>query len=118
MARIRTIKPSFWADECVADLSRDARLLLIGLISVADDDGRFIATPTAVAGYVYPHDEISPVTIKKWMREIEVKMRRNVTFYDVAGRKYGAFRKYRTHQKINRPQSSTLPPPPGEETLL
>jgi len=31
MARIRTIKPEFWTAEQVMELSRDARLLFIGM---------------------------------------------------------------------------------------
>ena len=41
--RIRTIKPSFWGSPTIAPLSRDARLVAIGLMSYADDDGRFLA---------------------------------------------------------------------------
>ena len=44
MPRIRTLKPSFWSSPEAAAMTRDARLLTIGLMSFADDDGRFIAT--------------------------------------------------------------------------
>ena len=56
MARIRTIKPSFWGSPTIAPLSRDARLLAIGLMSYADDDGRFLAATNALNGYVFPND--------------------------------------------------------------
>lgn len=118
MARIRTIKPSIWSDDTFADLSRDARLLAIGLISMADDQGRFVASVAAVSGYVFPHDDLPPAAVKRWLAEIEKKAANMVTFYAVDGRRYGAFRQWRTHQVINRASSSTLPPPPGEETLL
>lgn len=117
MARIRTIKPSLWSDDSFADLSRDARLLVIGLISMADDSGRFVASAAAVAGYVYPHDELAPATVKKWLSEIEKKAPNMVLFYDIDGRRYGWFVKYADHQKISHSQRSALPPPPGEETL-
>lgn len=119
MARIRTIKPTIWSDDSFADLSRDARLLVIGLISMADDSGRFVASSAAVAGYVYPHDELAPATVKKWLSEIEKKAPNMVLFYDIDGRRYGWFRNFSTkHQRIDRPQKSSLPPCPGEETLL
>ena len=68
MARIRTIKPSFWA--ATGHMTRDARLLAIGLISLADDAGRFVATPQAILGYVFPLDtNITPATLRRWLGE-------------------------------------------------
>lgn len=110
MARIRTIKPSFWADEAVADLSRDARLVLIGLISSADDEGRFLASHSAVAGYLFPHDDIAPTRLRKWLDEIE--QTGIVRFYSVNRREYGAFPKWKKHQRISKPSPSALPEPP------
>ena len=40
MARSRVIKPEFWSDEKLARVSREARLLYIGLWSTCDDAGR------------------------------------------------------------------------------
>lgn len=109
MARIRTIKPSLWADESVAELSRDARLLLIGLISFADDAGRFVASTAAIAGYVYPHDDLPAARVRRWLEEVEgVGI---VRLYRVGAREYGHFPKWSDHQKINRAQASPLPAP-------
>ena len=127
MARIRSIKPSFWSDDLVSELSRDARLLLVALFSMADDEGRFVASPQAIAGYAYPYDDLPVTKIRSWLREIESKARaaaqRNggevsVLLYEVNGRQYGVLRKYRRHQRISHPQPSPLPPPPGEEMLI
>jgi hypothetical protein len=119
MARIRTIKPSFWPD--VAPLSRDARLLMAELISMADDDGRFISAPPAIIGYAYPHDsDITPAKIRKWLAEI-VKHTPSPTssvprvhLYVVDGLEYGVLVNFRRHQRISHPQPSALPPPQGE----
>jgi hypothetical protein len=69
MARIRTIKPSFWGSRPVARLSRDARLLAIGLISFADDDGRFLASTATINGYVFPNDDLPNAKVRKWIDE-------------------------------------------------
>lgn len=111
MPRIRTIKPSFWGDEAVADLSRDARLVLVGLISSADDEGRFLASHSAIAGYLFPHDDIAPTKLRRWLDEIEATG--IVRFYSVNRREYGAFPNWKKHQRISKPQPSTLPEPPA-----
>jgi hypothetical protein len=111
VARIRSIKPSIWGDERFAGLSRDGRLLALGLISNADDAGRFIASPTAIAGAVFPHDELSPNTIRKWRDEIARSGL--IRIYKVGGRDYGWFPNWKKHQVINRPGPSVLPAPPG-----
>lgn len=111
MARIRTIKPTFWGDDKVSKLSRDARLLAIGLISMSDDKGRFLASLNAINGYVYPHDDLPAARVKKWLDEL-VKVGL-IHLYEVDGRKYGCFFKWANHQRINRPQASALPEPQG-----
>lgn len=117
MARIRTIKPSFWIS--CGHMSRDARLLAVGLISMADDSGRFIATQQAILGYVFPLDkDVSKDKLTRWLDEVTTKApsadRPLVEMYTVDGTPYGWFPKYRKHQKINRPQPSYLPAPPAE----
>lgn len=117
MARIRTIKPSFWPS--CGHMSREARLLAVGLISMADDSGRFVATQQAILGYVFPIDQdVSKEKLTRWLKEVTTKApsadRPLVELYTIDGVPYGWFPKYRKHQKINRPQPSYLPAPPAE----
>jgi DNA replication protein DnaT len=112
MARIRTIKPSFWADPDVSRLPWDARLLLIGLISMSDDRGRFIATQSSICGYVFPHEEVTPTKFRRLMHAIEKSG--VLQLYTVEGRTYGRFPKWASHQKISHPQASTIPVPEAE----
>jgi hypothetical protein len=111
MARIRTIKPQFWGSADVGRMTRDARLLAIGLISMADDDGRFLASPAAILGYVYPNDDgLTPARVKKWLQELEgIGF---AVFYEIDGGRYGCLPNYRKHQRISHPQASPLPAPP------
>lgn len=110
MARIRTIKPSFWGDEAVTELSRDARLLLVGLISSADDQGRFMASHAVISGYVFPYDGITPARLTGWLDEIQSTG--IVQFYKVGRREYGWFPNWKKHQRISKPAPSPLPAPP------
>lgn len=109
MARIRSIKPSFWADPAVAALRREERLMLVGLISFADDEGRFLASTSAIGGYVFPHDELPPKTIRTWRDAIAASG--VVTVYVADGCEYGFFPNWKKHQRISKPQPSIIPAP-------
>jgi len=112
MARIRTIKPTFWGSGDVARLSIEARLLAIGLVSMADDDGRFLASLAAISGYIFPNDDLPPTKVKRWIGEVESVG--FAVFYEVDGIRYGVLPNYRKHQRISHPQKSPLPAPPAE----
>lgn len=106
----RPLKSSFWDDDKVCRLSRDARLVLAGLITkVADDEGRFVATPASVAGELFPYDELSPARIRKWLVEIEAEGM--VVTYKVNGGTYGWLKGWPRHQKPPHPSPSTIPAP-------
>lgn len=111
MARIRTIKPDFWGSPEAGGMSRDARLLTLGLISCADDDGRFLAGHAAILGAVYPNDmDITPAKLGRWLSEVERSGM--VRVYEVRGVRYGCFPSWERHQVINRRTQSKLPEPP------
>lgn len=94
----------------MASLSYEARLLLVGLISFADDEGRFIATIAAIRGYVYPHDGITDAHVRKLRDELaDTKI---IVVYRADGLELGAFPSWLRHQRINRPTPSVIPPPP------
>ena len=58
MARIRSVKPEFWEDQELAEqVSRDARLLYIGLWNLADEHGRLRGDARFIRGRVFPYDD-------------------------------------------------------------
>ena len=113
--RIRSFKPELWADEKVCALSRDARLLMLGLISIADDEGRFRARRSQLVGDIFPDDDDAAGLLSGWVAEIQ--QQGIVLFYVSDGVPYGAFRNWRRHQKINKPTPSLLPPPPSPKVV-
>lgn len=117
MARLsRPLKTSFWDDDKVCHLSRDARLTLAGLITkMADDEGRFVATPAAIGGDLFPYDELSPARIRRWVAEIEAEG--FIVVYRVNGGTYGWLKGWSRHQKPPHPSPSTIPEP-TEEALF
>lgn len=57
MARARNIKPSFFANDDLADIAPLGRLLFIGLWTVADRDGRLEDRPRRIKAEVLPYDD-------------------------------------------------------------
>lgn len=108
MARIRTIKPEFWQDERIAALPFHARLLYIGLWTIADDAGRFRANPLFVKAQVFPYD--LEVDVPSALAELE-RMGR-VVLYSSGGESIGFIPTFGEHQRIDKPKPSRLPAPP------
>jgi hypothetical protein len=109
--RIRTIKPETWDDEKIGRVSRDARLLFVGLITMADDEGRFRSLPAQVLGHVYPYDTDAPKKLERWMCElVDVGL---VVVYERDGVQYGAIPNFTKHQRISHPKDSLIPTPPS-----
>lgn len=67
MPRIRTVKPEFWVDEKVVELSPWARLLFIGMWNFADDQGYVDYSPKRIRMQIFPGD---PVDIEALIGEL------------------------------------------------
>ncbi len=58
MARARNIKPGFFINEQLAQVSAYARLLYIGLWCVADREGRLEDRPMRIKAEIFPYDQV------------------------------------------------------------
>jgi len=58
MPKIRGIKPEFWTDEDIVDLSLPARLLFIGLWNLACDNGHVTDKPKQIKMRILPADDV------------------------------------------------------------
>lgn len=107
--RIRTLKPEIWEDQAVGKLGPWERLLFVGLITMADDDGRLLALPSAIAGRVFPWDNGAAAKVGGWLRKVaSVEL---VVLYQHDDIDYVQIRSWSAHQKINRKVESNLPAP-------
>lgn len=104
--RIRTLKPYMWEDEKIGQVTRDARLLFIGLITMADDAGRFRAVPTVIVGHVFPYDRDALRKVDKWLDELDA-----VGLIQLYGDVYGCILGWEKHQRISHRTPSLLPNP-------
>lgn len=106
MARIRTIKPEFWTDEDMAELSEPACLLAIGLLNYADDEGYFNANPKLIKAAVFPIREPSvpiPVLIRELSNCGYLSM-----FSTPDGKQFGAITNFLKHQVVNKAKESKI----------
>lgn len=106
MARIRTIKPEFWTDEDLSEVSEAACLLAIGLLNYADDEGYFNANPKLIKATVFPIREQSgsiPVLMQELSRVGYISL-----FSGPDGKIYGLVNNFAKHQVINKAKKSVI----------
>lgn len=108
MARIRSIKPEFWTDEKIVELSAYARLMFIGLWNFCDDSGRMTYSPKRIKMQIFPAD---PIDCSELLGEIRGASLIDV--YVIDGVEYLAIKGFDKHQKIDKRTASKLPPPPN-----
>lgn len=115
MARIRTVKPELFRHHDLFTLEKETglpvRLAFIGLLTVADREGRFKWRPEEVKLDVLPYDHDIDFS-----RVLDALATRGfVKRYEVDGRFFGVITQFKAHQHINgRESDSRLPPPPSD----
>lgn len=100
-------------------LPPQARLLFIGLISQADDEGRGIAETVVLKAKIFPSDYLGLGQLEEWLGKIVFE--RMARIYVVDDTTYYDLPKWSTYQKINRPTPSILPVYPAgliEDSLM
>jgi hypothetical protein len=109
---MRTTKPEFWADEDLADLPRDARLLYMGLWNLADEWARLRGRADYIKGQLFPYDEdLDPAAIDGLLKLLAEAGK--VVRYTVAGRAYMFLPNLSKHQRLEPDKvPSRLPEPP------
>lgn len=119
MARKRMIDPSFWEDEKLGTLEPTARLLFMGLISQADDDGRLKGHPSLLRSVIFPYDvTLTNEQVDEWLNLLADSKRKLIVRYEVDNQKYIWIRNFKKHQTINKPQKSKLPEYSGSTTVV
>lgn len=106
MARIRTVKPEFWAHPVMGRLSDMAKWLALALLNHADDEGYFRADPAIVRGAIAPFVDDS-TSIRRALDECSRAGWIEVLEHPTQGW-LGKVVNFAKHQKIDRPRPSTL----------
>lgn len=107
------IDPSFWEDEKLGSCEPIARLLFMGLISQADDEGRLKGHPSLIRSTVFPYDDlITNEIIEGWLEKLA--SHKLIIRYEIDTQKYILIKNFKKHQTINKPQKSKLPDIPED----
>ncbi len=119
MSPNRIIKESILTSESIDALSETAEILFYRLLVIADDQGRFMASPGYLLSATYPllaDRTTDPKDIADIMQSIAANCQQIaaagiISLYKVQGRNYGCFNKWEDHQRIR----NVRPKHPGPE---
>lgn len=111
MARIRTIKPSFFQSDDVSALPLRARLTWIGLWTQCDDAGRTKDHARLIKAAIWPLDNVSLADVEEDLSTLAAHGR--IVRYEVDGQRYLEVTNWSEHQRIDRPTPSKIPAPNG-----
>lgn len=105
MARARNIKPGFFRNADLVELSFEARLLFIGLWTIADKAGRLEDRPKQIKMELFPADNMDCDSL---IANLEASG--FVARYEVEGKRYLQVINFAKHQNPHRDEkASTLP---------
>lgn len=104
--RIRTIKPGFWVHPVLSRLSDASKLMAIGLLNYADDEGYFEADVQLVRSALRPRDADGGVTFRA-LQDLSgagyIELREHVERGPM-----GRIVNFREHQVISHPSASKI----------
>ncbi|MER7047055.1 hypothetical protein ABT391_19585 [Streptomyces jumonjinensis] len=119
MPRIRTIKPEAFRSESLAAVSLSAERTFLGLLTEADDHGRFRDQPAVLAGALWSYRPgHGPLGVEDDLTQLAEHnlVCRYTVHEDGEDRRYAHIVTFRRHQRINRPSGIRTPPCPHHET--
>ena len=103
----RIVDRSFWTDEKLGECSMQERLLFMGLISNADDEGYGRANPKLLKSLIFPYDDLRASDLEKWLSHLGGL--HIVVLFQYDGQTYYYLPNFLKHQTINKPTKSTFP---------
>lgn len=113
--RARNLKPGFFKNADLAELSFECRLLFQGLWCLADRKGRLHDRPKQIKGEVFPYDNVDISTMLEQLQHHTFILR-----YEKNQNKYIQISNFEKHQYPHiKEQESTIPAPCkyGEKTI-
>ncbi len=105
MARARNIKPGFFRNSDLVELPMEARLLFIGLWTLADREGRLEDRPKQIKMEIFPADNVDCDVLLGLLASTGMVAR-----YEVGGKRFLQVVNFTRHQNPHRDEkASTMP---------
>lgn len=113
--RIRNIKPEFYRSEDIKKLSREDRMLFIGVWSYVDDNGVGVDDYRQIAADLFPLED-DPLEVREFVREGLQRLARGslLSRYMIDNKAYVFVNGWAKHQKVHNPNKPRFPLPNGE----
>ena len=113
MPRSRNIKHSFFTNEELVTLPFDARLLFIGLWTLADREGRMEYRPLKIKIALFPCDDVN---VEARLQDLAGKD--FIEIYEVEGNQYIQVTNFSKHQNPHMAEKPRgYPPPPSQKAM-
>ncbi len=108
MPRARNIKPGFFKNEFLAELSPTCRLLFIGLWCLADRRGRLEDRPLKIKGELFPFESVD---VDALLNELAESQGRFIIRYEADGERYIEVLNFYKHQNPHMREAESVIPP-------
>ncbi|MGG1249925.1 DnaD domain protein [Brevibacillus agri] len=109
MARARNIKPGFFKNEDLSELSPYARLLFVGLWCLADREGYLEDRPKRIKGELFPYENVN---VDQYLNDLHVAG--FIIRYEVDGERYISIPKFSDHQNPHHREAASRIPKPEQ----
>lgn len=113
MARARGIKPGFFRNADLAELPMEARLLFIGLWTLADREGRLKDRPKQIKMEIFPADNLDCDALLSSLADTGMLLR-----YEVDGGRYLQIKNFLKHQNPHRDEQASILPAQGSNQSI
>ena len=113
MARARNIKPGFFRNADLVELPVEARLLFVGLWTLADREGRLEDRPKQIKMEIFPADCFDCDALLTSLAGTGMIER-----YEVGGKRYLHVVNFTKHQNPHRDEKASTIPAPGSNGAL
>ena len=111
--RARNIKPDFFLNENLAEVSAHERLLFIGLWCLADREGRLEDRPKRIRAAVFPYEDVDVDSMLDRLHQAGLAIR-----YEVDQDKYIAIPNFLKHQSPHSREMPSVIPQPSQPNLV
>lgn len=117
MARIRTLKPTFFTSRSLSKVSIAARMTFAGLWCHADDTGRGSADPAILKGALWPHDaEVTEEVVLDHLHALAETG--HIAHYEVDGDPFFQVARWEKHQASSYRTGKAQHPAPADGTPI